>query len=80
MSVQTALQFIRRSREDKALQSKIQALGTAADLDGLVEIGAEVAITFTVEELQAAFRHDWRMRWMHYNTRHRYIETPLRAL
>lgn len=69
MSLQNALQFIRRAREDEALKIRIQALGGQADLEGLARIGAEAGMAFTVEELQEAFRQDWAMRWLHFTSR-----------
>jgi hypothetical protein len=80
MSMQVALQFIRRAREEESLQSRIQALGPAVDLAGLVEVGMEAAMAFTADELQAAFKHDWQMRWFHYSARNRYEESPPRSL
>lgn len=75
MSVAGALQFIRRVREDEALRGQVRALGTEADEKGLARIGAAAGLEFTVEELRAAFEHDWRMRWLHYGARHTYQQT-----
>jgi predicted ribosomally synthesized peptide with nif11-like leader len=65
MSIQAALAFIQSAREkqDITLKSQIQALGREADLEDLVQIGAEAGFDFTAEELQAAYKHGWAMRW-----------------
>jgi predicted ribosomally synthesized peptide with nif11-like leader len=68
MSVQTALQFIQQVRADVGLKSKLLALNNSPDLETLVKLGAEAGVTFTVEELQAAHKHDWAMRWLIYNS------------
>lgn len=68
MSLQNALQFIKRVREDETLKRRIEALGRAADLEELAKLGAETGLTFTAEELQQAFKSDWAMRRLHYDT------------
>jgi predicted ribosomally synthesized peptide with nif11-like leader len=69
MSLQNALQFIKRVREDETLKRRIEALGRAAGLEELAQIGAEAGMTFTAEELQQAFKNDWAMRRLYYDTR-----------
>jgi len=66
MALQTALQFIRQARRDEALKQRLQSLGRPADLPAVVQLGAAAGFVFTVEELQAAFKHDWMMRWARY--------------
>ncbi len=81
MSVAGALQFIRRVREDQALRNRIQALESTTE-EALVQVGAAAGWDFTAEELQVAFKHDWRMRWLHYSARHPYqqiLQLPPRA-
>jgi predicted ribosomally synthesized peptide with nif11-like leader len=68
MSIQTALRFVQKVREDEGLRSRFQVLGQEADLESLVQIGAEAGFEFTAHELQAAFKHDWAMRWVHYSS------------
>lgn len=63
MSLQAALQFIQKVRQEKSLQSRIQALENDPSLESLVVIGAEAGFVFTIAELQAAHKHDWAMRW-----------------
>lgn len=70
MSIQAALSFIQSVREqDTALRRRVQALGREADLESLVQIGAEAGFDFTAEELQAAYKHHWAMRWFHHQSR-----------
>ncbi len=66
MSVQTALQFIQKIRQDESLRRRVQALGRAADLESVVTLGEAAGYSFTVADLQTAFKHDWAMRWIHY--------------
>lgn len=75
MSLQEAIQFIRQVRTDHALRDKIEALGSEADLKSIARIGTEAGFAFTPEDLQAAFKHDWAMRWLHYSTKHPYETT-----
>jgi predicted ribosomally synthesized peptide with nif11-like leader len=69
MSVESALRFIQTVRADPALTGRIQALGTTVDLGELVSLGAEIDIKFTADELQTAYRYDWKMRLVHLRTR-----------
>jgi predicted ribosomally synthesized peptide with nif11-like leader len=69
MSVESALRFIQTVRADPALAGRIQALGTTVDLCELVSLGAEIDIEFTGDELQNAYRYDWKMRLVHLRTR-----------
>ena len=62
MSVQTALQFIEQLRVDEELKNRFLILGNSSDLESLVKLGAEVGLSFTVEQLKAAHKHDWAMR------------------
>jgi predicted ribosomally synthesized peptide with nif11-like leader len=68
MSVQSALEFVRRVRRDPAIQQEIARLGgdgsaSRADIAWLVEIAATAGFVFTGEDLQKAHKHDWGMRW-----------------
>jgi hypothetical protein len=67
MSLQTALQFIQQVRRDAMLRRQLQVLGLEATLESVVALGEVVGCTFTAEELQIAFKHDWGMRWAHYH-------------
>ncbi|MBE9198372.1 MULTISPECIES: Nif11-like leader peptide family natural product precursor [unclassified Nodularia (in: cyanobacteria)] len=69
MSVQTALQFIQQLRMDEGLKSRLLALNNHPDLASFVKLGAEFNLTFTVEELKTAHKHDWGMRWLLHNSR-----------
>jgi predicted ribosomally synthesized peptide with nif11-like leader len=66
MSVQTAMQFIRKVREDESLRDQLKALGQAAELESVVQIGAAAGFDFTIEDIRTAFKHDWAMRWVYY--------------
>ena len=80
MSVESALRFIQTVRTDPALAGRIQALDTTADLSELVNLGAEIEIEFTGDELQTAFRYDWKMRLVHLRTRADRPATEVSAL
>ncbi len=67
MSVQTALQFIQQLRGDEVLKDKLLALNNNIDLESFVKLGAEVSLTFSVAELEAAHKQDWGMRWLLYS-------------
>jgi len=67
MSIQTALRFIQQLREDKYLKKRLLILNDCPSLESFVKLGAEVGLTFTLEELKTAHKHDWAMRWLLYN-------------
>jgi predicted ribosomally synthesized peptide with nif11-like leader len=64
MSMQHALQFIQRARQDENLKRQIQALDYDSSVECLVALGAKAGLVFTVAELQTAHKHDWGMRWV----------------
>jgi predicted ribosomally synthesized peptide with nif11-like leader len=66
MSVQIALQFIQQLRADEGLKNRISALNDSHNLENFVKLGSELGLSFTVEELKAAHKHDWAMRWLLY--------------
>jgi hypothetical protein len=68
MSVQTALQFIQELRDDEGLKNRLLARNSSPDLESFVKLGAEIGLVFTVEDLKAAHKHDWGMRWLLYNS------------
>jgi hypothetical protein len=67
MSVQIALQFIQQLRADQGLKNRLLALDDSHNLERFVKLGSEVGLPFTVDELKAAHKHDWTMRWLLYN-------------
>ncbi|MEB3826592.1 Nif11-like leader peptide family natural product precursor [Phormidium sp. CCY1219] len=69
MSVQTAFQFIQQLRNDDGLKARILAQNPTPDLESFVKLDAELGLVFTVEELEAAHKHDWGMRWVLYQSR-----------
>ena len=66
MSVAAALKFIQQVRADSGLKAQIEALGRAAELAPVIEIGQAAGFTFTDADLRQAFKHDWAMRWLRY--------------
>jgi hypothetical protein len=67
MSIQIALQFIHQLRTDEELKNRLFVLNDSPNLESFVKLGAEIGLIFTVEELKAAHKHDWAMRWLLYN-------------
>ncbi|WP_254565616.1 Nif11-like leader peptide family natural product precursor [Oscillatoria sp. HE19RPO] len=68
MSVQTAFQFIQKLRNDDGLKTRLLSQNSTPDLESFVKLGAELGLIFTVEELEAAHKHDWGMRWLLYQS------------
>ncbi|AFY57879.1 hypothetical protein Riv7116_5509 [Rivularia sp. PCC 7116] len=68
MSVQTALQFIEKLRVDEELKKRLLIKSNTPELESFVKLGAEVGLRFTVEQLKAAHKQDWAMRWLVYNS------------
>lgn len=66
MSLKAAFGFIRAVRECQDLQASLQDLGQAVNGEELVKFGKETGFDYTLIELQAAFKHDWVMRSLHY--------------
>ncbi|MEO1428196.1 MAG: Nif11-like leader peptide family natural product precursor [Cyanobacteria bacterium J06632_19] len=67
MSVQAALQFIEKLRVDEELKNKLLIKTNNPNLESFVKVGAEVGLRFTVEQLKAAHKQDWGMRYLVYN-------------
>ena len=63
MSVQAAMDFIQHVREQRQSEQRLID-GRGDDLCAVAQIGAQMGHTFTVDDLRAAFRHDWQMRWL----------------
>jgi Nif11 domain len=66
MSTQAALTFLHDVSERPELQQRLAALGPTPTTGQLVELGREMRFAFSAAELQAAFRYDWMMRWVHH--------------
>lgn len=64
MSEQAALDFIAASRNRPDLREAIRTRDTDRSLDELVRIGREAGFIFSSDDLRAAFRHDWIMRYL----------------
>jgi hypothetical protein len=63
MSIQAALTFIQRIRQP----DNAQYLSELTQLQDAVMMGKKWKLTFSVAELQQAYRQDWMMRWIRYN-------------
>ena len=63
MSVQSALEFIGKVREDKSLRQKICELATDAELQAVVDLARGEGFSISEGDLREAFKHDWAMRW-----------------
>ncbi|MGB3649798.1 MAG: Nif11 family protein [Rivularia sp. (in: cyanobacteria)] len=72
MSLKAAFGFIRAVRERQNLQASLLMKGQAVSGEELVKFGKETGFDYTEVELQAAFKHDWVMRSLHYGI----IQTP----
>ncbi len=64
MSVHDALRFIGEVRKSEALKEELRPLLGGADLEQVCRIGVEAGFVFTTDELRAAYKHDWAMRWL----------------
>ncbi len=62
MSVQNALYFINKCR-----QNKVPKAVEVTSMPHLVSIAYEEGIIFSVEELKKAFQTDWKMRWIKFD-------------
>ena len=63
MSVQAALDFMGKVREDESLREKISDLATDADLQTVVDLARGEGYSISEGDLREAFKHDWAMRW-----------------
>lgn len=69
MSLDQALHFLRRVRNDQSLLTRIIDNQDKLTADGFVTIGGKLGYSFDTVELNQAYRHEWTMRWMHYRSR-----------
>ena len=69
MAVREALQFIERVGRDERLRGAVERLAETADGGGVLELARREGLTFDLEELRRAHRHDWSMRARHYSAR-----------
>lgn len=69
MSLEQALHFLRRARNDQSLHTRIVDAQDELTADTLATIGNELGYVFNATELNQAYRHEWTMRWMHYRSR-----------
>ncbi|ETX05039.1 hypothetical protein [Candidatus Entotheonella palauensis] len=63
MSVRAAFEWIQQLRANEGLTSQILAT-EHPDLEYFVQLGAQAELIFTVDELKAAHKHEWQMRWL----------------
>jgi predicted ribosomally synthesized peptide with nif11-like leader len=64
MSVENALRFIVAVRSDESLKDRIRLVPPEQGLEAVVRIAAEAGFAFSAEDLRAAHRHEWGMRWI----------------
>ncbi|GEM_PF-2804125 len=64
MPLRDALLFIEELRRNDALRESIRAMEAEPDLQEIVRAGQEAGLTFTADELRAAFGHDTTLRWL----------------
>ena len=64
MSVQAAIEFFQTVRLRPDLHDRIRAWGPAPSTTQLVELASDLGLSCSEAELQAAYRHDWVMRWV----------------
>jgi hypothetical protein len=65
--LRTALDFIKRIRDEGRLKKSIEQLGDSPCLDDLVRLGAEENLVFSRQDLLDAIKYEWGMRWKHYS-------------
>jgi hypothetical protein len=68
MSIQVALAFFRTVRDRPELRQRIAAWGPAAPMSQLEALADELGLACSATDLDAAFRHDWVMRWLRYTS------------
>jgi hypothetical protein len=68
MPVQDALDFFSAVRRRPDVQERLATWEPPPSLSRLVDFAGELGFVFSEQELQAAFRHDWAMRWLHYGS------------
>ena len=66
MTVQNALDFIQMVRRSPDVRERIAAWEPAPTMAQLIELAGGLGFAFSPAELQAAFRYDWTMRWVHH--------------
>lgn len=69
MTAPDALRFLQCVREDASLRVRIASSPDDVTLDGLVALGASLGWHFDAANLTQAFRDDWTMRRMFFETR-----------
>ena len=66
--MQDALDFFQTVRRRPDLQQQIRTWGPAPSIGQLVELASCLGFACSADDLRAAFRHDWIMRWLHYGS------------
>lgn len=65
-STTEALRFIRATREDPDLASRLSQLDPDAGLEAVVTLAAAAGYSISAESLRAAHAQDWTLRWIRY--------------
>lgn len=68
MSIQAAIHFIQQVRDQRQAPEIPVGNTWLDDLEEVVRHGAQVGYDFSADDLRAAFRHDWQMRWLRFST------------
>jgi hypothetical protein len=63
---QPPLSFFAAVRQDASLRSRVAALGPAPSTAQVAACATDAGFLCTAEEIEAAFRSDWLMRWVHH--------------
>ena len=66
MSVNDAMQFIARVRNEENLQAELRELGIDPDLSQVAALGERLGLNFSIAELRSAFGYEWTMRSIHH--------------
>jgi hypothetical protein len=64
--VAAALRFLAAARRDPALQERLAGLQPEAGLGPVVLLAGEAGFPLSIEDLRAAFVHDWGLRRARY--------------
>ena len=66
MSKQNALAFIRLLRENAVVRKEVQGVG--GSLERLSAIATQNGLPCSASDIQAAYTHDWAMRFVQHKT------------
>ncbi|MGH2718461.1 MAG: Nif11-like leader peptide family natural product precursor [Actinomycetota bacterium] len=64
--IMEALRFIRATRENPDLATRLSELDPDAGLEPVVALAASAGYSISAESLRAAHAQDWMLRWIRY--------------